>query len=704
MMDLTLRHLRRHWRLNLAVLLCLTLASALLAGFSGYTVAVATQELHQTLDEARPAERSLLITGSRYTFSEALYELLQDKLGQVLEDRVVIRHATLSADQQPSVEGTQAVALLDVYSFDRLPERVRVVEGRLPAQVRLREAEDAWRPPPIEAVIGMRAAERSGTSVGDRLTGSGTYHRLDIVGIVDPLDPHDDIWGEDTSAFAVVTATHDLNADATALPLIIAPASMQSNYPEQPIFPHQVSWRITLNHRLISVDRAKTLHSDLINFQTQSATMGATASTDVVRILADYLARLSRVRMTFFLLTAQTLVFVLYTLTTFTSFTVDRSQVELATLSARGANAWQITRVFALENLILALPALLLGPGLAQGALRLWSGSTGKVVPGTLPGEAWLLSGLAVGLGWLALVLPVFLAARRNAPEWQSRRAPPSQLSAAQKHYLDLYLLAFGGLLYWQLNQSGSFVMRRLENTQLADPLLLIGPSLLLIAIAMVSLRILPFLLRLVAWILQRLRGLVVPLGLSRLARDPLQPSRVVLLISLTAGLMLFTRTFGGSLDYSQEAFQSDALARGTGDAFRLNALTLLLFSVTVFFLDHFISAQGRVHEFGVLRAMGLSVRQWLTLLVIEGILVLLLGLLAGTFVGLGLSHVMIPYLSQTLGDSLAGIAIERIPVDWPAVARLHFQMIAVYGSALALLVLVLLRTPVRWAVWMEDE
>lgn len=703
MIDLTLRHLRRHYRLNVAVLLCLTLASALLAGFSGYTVAIAARELNQSLDEARPAERSLLITGTRYTFSEELYELLQEKLGKVLKDRLVIRHATSPADPQPAIEGKRVVALLDVYSFNKLPENVRVVEGRLPAQVRLREAEEYWRPPPIEAVIGLRAAEQSGYTVGDRLTGSKGYHRLDIVGIVEPLDPQDDVWGQDLSGFEIVTDARDL--DAIALPLIIAPGSMQSNYPEAPIFWHEVSWRITLNHHLISVDQAATLHSDLINFQTQSATKRATTSTGLVQILADYLARLSRVRMTFFLLTAQTLIFVLYTLTTFTSFMVDRSQVELATLSARGASAWQITRLFGLENLILALPAgLLLGPGLAQGAIWLWGQSAGELVPSALPREAWLLSGVAVGLGWLALVLPIFLAARRNAPGWQHLRARPPQVSVVQKRYLDLYLLAFGGLLYWQLNRSGSFVMRRLGNTQLADPLLLIGPSLLLIAMAMVFLRVVPFLLRLVAWLFQHLRGLVLPLSLFRLARDPLQPSRVVLLVSLTACLVLFTRTFGDSLARSQEALRSDALAQGVSTALQLNALTLGLFSVTTFFLVHFVAAQGRAREFGLLRALGLSARQWLTLLVIEGSLVLLLGLLAGAGVGLGLSHIMIPYLAQPLAESLGTVTIERIVVDWPAVARLYVLLIGVYGSALVLLSLVLMRAGVYQALQIGDE
>lgn len=699
MINLSLRRLRRHWRLNLAVLLCLTLASALLAGFSSYTAAIAARELQQSLDEARPAERSLLITGTRYTFNEELYEPLQESLGQVMKDRLVIRHATAPADQG------QAIALLDVYSFNKLSQNVRVVEGSLPAAVRLREAEEYWRPPPIEAVIGVHAAEQSGYGVGDRLTGSKAYHRLDIVGIVEPLDPHDDIWGEDLSALTIVTGTRDLNADGIALPLIIAPTSMRSNYPEAPIFWHEVSWRITLNHHLISVDKAELLHSNLINFQTQSATKRAMTSTGLVRILADYLARLSRVRMTFFLLTAQTLIFMLYTLTLFTSVVIDYSQVELATLSGRGASAWQITRGFALENLILALPAaLLLGPGLAQGAIRLWGKSTGEPLPGALPREAWLLSGIAAGLVWLALVWPVFLTARRNALGGQQLRARPPQVSVVQKRYLDLYLLAFGGLLYWQLNQSGSFVMRRLGNTQLADPLLLIGPSLLLIAMAMVFLRVVPFLLRLAVWLFQHLRGSVLPLSLLRLARDPLQPSRVVLLVSLTAGLVLFTRTFGDSLAYGQEAPRSDALAQGVTTALQLNALAVVLFSVTTFFLDHFFAARGRAREFGLLRALGLSARQWLSLLVIEGSLVLLLGLLAGAGVGLGLSHIMIPYLAQPLAESLAGVTFERILFDWPAVAQLYVLLIGVYGSVLVLLSLVLMRAGVYQALQIGDE
>jgi hypothetical protein len=709
MMELTLRHLRRHWRLILAVLVCLTLASALLASLSSCNAAIAARELSRALDEAGPAERTLLIRGTPSTFRDELYTSLQRSLGKMLKDRLVIRHASLPADPPPSGGGANGkpVARLEVYSFDRLAERVRVVGGRLPDQINLMEAH-GW-PPPVEAVIGQRAAEQAGVAIGDRLTASGLYHRLDIVGIVEPLDPDGDLWGGDLSAFAVVSGTADLGADAIAPALIIAPESMQS-YLGSPIFPHETSWRITLNTRRLGPATADALYSDLVNFQAQSATQGATASTRLLQILPDSLARLSRLRVVLWLLTAQTLAWVLVALTMFTSFVVDRAQAEVATLGARGANAWQITRIFALENLILALPAaLLLGPGLAQIVLLLWSQISGELLPNRLPGELWLLSALAAAVGWLALVVPIFWAARRCSHEPQPARVRPPQQSALHKRYVDLYLLAFGGLLVWQLNRSGSFLARavagsRLGTIPLADPLLLLGPFVLLIAAALVFLRIVPFLLRLVARLFQHQRGFVLPLGLLRPARDPLQPGRVLLLVGLAAGLALFARVLSDSLDHSQEALQSDALVKGIAGAFQLNALLLILFGATTMFLAHLVAVQGRGRELGILRAMGLPARRWPLLFVVEGVLVLSLGLLAGVVVGLGLSYTMIPFLSPALIEPLAGVPIERIVVDWPAIARLYVDLLTLYGSALALLWWVLARGRVHRTPWLEDE
>jgi hypothetical protein len=274
---------------------------------------------------------------------------------------------------------------------------------------------------------------------------------------------------------------------------------------------------------------------------------------------------------------------------------------------------------------------------------------------------------------------------------------------------VDLYLLAFGGLLYWQLNRSGSFIMRAVAhrhvgNIALADPLLLIGPSLLLIASAMVFLRAVPVLLKLVARAFQHLNGLVLPVGLCRLAWDPLQATRVVLLISLTAGLVFFTRVFQGALARSQDLLEGDALALGIGSALELNGVALVLFSATAFFLVQLSAAQGRESDDRVLRTVGLSDRQRLALVVVEGLVVLFLGLLAGTGVGVGLSLVMIPYLSQALTEAFARVAVARIPFDWASIGQASAALAGAYASTLVLLALVLGRIPARGAPAVAEE
>jgi hypothetical protein len=685
MMMFAYRHLRHNWRLNWGVLLCLTLASSLLASLSGYAAAVSAEELQRNLEGAGPAERSLLITGTLYTFGDELYASLEQKLGRVLEDRLVIRHATLPADPG-SLEGAGAaqepvLAYLDVYSFDKLAEKVHLVEGRLPEQVSLGQAVGN-SPPPIEAVIGATAAEQGGFGPGDRLTASGLYHRLDIVGVVEPLEPEDDVWGGDLGAFALAESTEPDGGTIT-LPLIITAESMRS-YLGRPIFPHEVTWRITLNTQLVGPNTAKPLQSNLVNLETQATARGATISTGLVEILAETLGQLSQVQTALLLLTIQILLFVLYVMVVFTPLVTQRIQAELATLSARGASAWQTTRLFALQNLILALVAgLLLGPALAWGGIYLWSRAAGAPISRLLPGEAWLWSSIAAGLGWLISVSAVFLAARRKAPNLRPPSSAPRPESLVQRHYVDLYLLAFAGILYWQLNQKGSFLLRQLGNRQAADPILLIGPTLLVVAVAIVSLRIVPLLLRLLAWPLRRLGGWVLPSGLLHLARDRLAAGRLVLLVGLTAGLVLFGHTFGATLSPRREPLPADPLLQGVSDTLQLCTFLLLLFGVAAFYLVSILSARERRQESEFLFALGLSMRQWLATLVVEGVMVVVLGLVAGGLGGWGLAHIMLPYLSQSLTGSLADGSAPQVVIDWFTILRAYALLLPAYGLAL---------------------
>ena len=152
------------------------------------------------------------------------------------------------------------------------------------------------------------------------------------------------------------------------------------------------------------------------------------------------------------------------------------------------------------------------------------------------------------------------------------------------------------------------------------------------------------------------------------------------------------------------QVLQVDALARGLTNALRLNAIALTLFSLTVFSLAHLSSALDRQQEYKILRVIGLSIRQSVALLVIEGCLVLLLGLAAGTAVGLGLSQIMIPFFLELFAEPSSRAILPRVAVDWPSIVRAYLLLAAIYGSTLASLSGVLIHTRVHWTQGKEDE
>ena len=670
MISITLRHLIRHWRLNLTVLLSLALGSTILISLSGYEAAISNQELQRALTLASPAGRSLLITGSLYTFDETLYQNLQNSLGTVFKERIEIRHATLQADPQPAAR--LSFNRIDVYSFDSIGGHVRIVEGRLPEPLHLSEAVGP-APPQVEAVIGVQAAEQAGYRIGERITATNLYHRFKIVGIVEPIDDNDDAWGGDLSAFRI---SGDMSGKEV-LPLIIAPESMRSNL-LKPIFPHQISWRITLDTEHIQSEQVNNLRANLINFEAQAGTRGAVSTSDLVHILDDHQGILSPVQTVFFLLGLQSAVILLFALAALASTKDQSLQSELSTCSARGASLWQIIGPTAMEAFIISmLAALVCGPGLAQVLILLWNRGGNPVALRLLSGDTWPISAILAGAGWLALTLPVLSTSRHAVA-----RKPPQQKLWMQRYHLDVYLFAFGSLLTWQLRQSGSFLARQLaNNSRLFDPLLIAGPSLMLVACAMLAIRLLPNLARYLARVVGRWQGSVLYLGFLRITRDSRHSGWLLLLAGMVSAQSAFNLILIGTLASNPVMLQGPSLGLGLSRALSLNSLTLTLFTFSLFSLLSWLMLQERLEEFQVLRTLGLSPHRGRLALSIEYLPSLLLGVLLGTILGLGLSLLLFPYLTQPLGK----VIIDPQVVDWWALARLDAILFFTFGAALFL-------------------
>ena len=149
---------------------------------------------------------------------------------------------------------------------------------------------------------------------------------------------------------------------------------------------------------------------------------------------------------------------------------------------------------------------------------------------------------------------------------------------------------------------------------------------------------------------------------------------------------------------------QADAMAQGISGAFQLSALVLSLLSLVGFLVAHYLAAQQRFYEFGLLRAMGLTSSQAYSLFIIEGMLMVALGLLAGAVIGYSLVRITFPYISRALVGSLAGVTIQQIVIDWGVVSGYYALLVACYILGTLALLLALVRSGLHRVLRLGEE
>jgi putative ABC transport system permease protein len=544
------------------VLAALTFGAGLLAALPMMAAVIGGQSLTQSLADALVPVRNIEVESASLTerLTAVHDDVLQAEIGSFTREKIEIRDAALDAEQNIyRVDGTRESVFeflrLRFRSFTKLDENAQLIAGEWPSPV-IGTAASGERL--VEVGVGAEAAERMGLQVGDQfavltqgeaLNSEQAQFRVQIVGILNPSDPEADIWWGDPDLvpFSLFREQVTIDLQRINLSVFIPSEVMETQIPE-----HRHYWHAFVNSQAITVSNADVFRDQIVNLSSRLGTMSATLNSGLPELIDTFALQLSQAQVSLLLLTAQSLLAVLYTLGLISAFWLDQTQFEVATMVGRGLSSGQITRLFAVQAFFLALGiALPLGPVGAYYAFQLWSRVTGTAVLPSIPTASWQLALIAVALGWLTFVVFHYLATRRNMLAWSRQRARQERHSRWRRFAFDLFLLVLGGLAYWQLTQTGTVVHQE-EGLVTADPVLLLGPSLLLLAIGLMLHRLFPLLIRLIARISHAARGFILPIGLTRLARDSTGPGQVLLLISLSAGLIFFATVFGNSIRVRQ--------------------------------------------------------------------------------------------------------------------------------------------------------
>ncbi len=538
-----------------------TVATTLVAAVPTYSDAIIEAGLRSTLADAPPAESGV----------EAAFRT--DAAGW---DRTVDRIDAIGAARLPGRLDTVTIGRTDTYS---LPEAlagttdgtgritsIGVVAGADELLVPLDEPVGA-DPDTLAATLHVDAALELGLAVGDRIEltrSSAAPIVVTLVGLFEPADRADERWFDQP----VLRDGLTINGSFTEVgPFVVAPDDFAAIDGTA-----NVRWRVIVDPASVTTADLDQLRRGASRVEAAIGDALEVASLDVTTQLPSLAAATdTAIGATGAVIAAILLQLVgvaLYGVGLSASVLVSSRAVETSMLRSRGASPEQLGAMAAAEAVLIAMPAVALGPWLGARVVELserWGpvAVTGLDLQPAISRSA-VIGSVAVGVLVVAVVTWPAVRSARGFARAQAERARPEGPLFLQRTGLDIAVIALALLGLWRLRGSAA-ATSDLAGRLGTDPVLVLAPTLGVIAASLVTLR----LIALVAAVSERYTASQGALSLAlagwELARRPGRTARTSVLIVLSVTVGAFAAVHGASwersqLDQADAAVSADAV------------------------------------------------------------------------------------------------------------------------------------------------
>ena len=560
---IALRRTFSDWRLQVAAAFGMLLAVALMASGVIYSQALAETALRNTL--LNVPEEELNITFRTFhnlerPALEATEQYVEERIRRPLSpysdnDVLLIQTSTLFLSGLPQLDvDNSSRPRSSVQAISDLPSHVQIVEGRMP---RTGSGE-------LEVLIDPLGASALSLSVGDRFqafrpgSGRGETVTVMVSGIFEPVEPDAHYW-------AIGTWDRFTNTERQwiALPLYTTHQNLLQVLPDSiNALLSDFVWLFYTDVPGLRASEVEALQSVLhdITLGIRSNVPDSNWRTELDEVLERYSSLLLLARVPLFLMVFLVVSVLLYYMFLIAGLIGRIRTSEVAVFRSRGASTLQVGLVILVEGLIMALPAVVAGPFVAQ-ALVLFTGRLFPVASGVqgLDVSGISLSTIAIGAVGAAFTVAVFTAtvlraASKGIVALQSSSARPPEVPFIHRYYIDVVLLVVIGLLWWQLRYRGSFLIQPAPGSPAQiDITLLLGPILGVLAAGLLVLRIVPLVLRTAALLTEPFGRVWLVHALNRVARDPIPSGSLLVLLALAASLGMLGSSILSTLERSQE-------------------------------------------------------------------------------------------------------------------------------------------------------
>ena len=572
----------------LAAGLGMLVAIVLLCAVPLYNTLTANLQLEHALISAAPQERDIWIytQNSQVTLQQRLnQDPIARQLGRQYLGTFTDPTPTYSAISMPllllnetghdySTAGGGPQVRFEAWDYVTTAPHMRFIAGTAP------HSATAGSP---QIVITQEMAQDENLHVGDSITISPiavhtAVASFTVVGIWTPRNPSDPYWngftftanGSDTTpAIYPVLTTYD-----TFFNQISAFSGLQMSQ----------NWFFYTRNQAITTSNLGATAGDIVSLRTQTGAslrrqpnvFDAGVNTRLDATLQSLQQQQALLALPLYVIVAQVVGLALLFVAAMAGLMIEAQSGELATLKSRGTSTFQLIAGFSVQGALLAVVAAVVGPfvaaALALGLVHWLLPASVLAQTGVSP--AYLariaqprdvvlpaVAGALLGIG--AIAIAIWQAARLDVVAFRREQGRGAGAPFWQRYYLDFALAALCVVGYLELSTFGGTGTRTAAGS--VSPLLLVAPGLLLLAGALLALRLLPIAAGWATRLAARGKGLTSMLAFAQVERSPSRYSRLTLLLVLAVGLGLFALAFDASLtqnEYDRAAYASGANVR----------------------------------------------------------------------------------------------------------------------------------------------
>lgn len=429
------------------------------------------------------------------------------------------------------------------FVLEDLPKHAAIVEGQWPAM-------GAAAGQPVQVAISETAANDLFLNVGDIYQYKDVL-QIEVVGIWEPTSETDPFWFSPPNSTYASKMWVPLDLfEKSAVPLLDRPY-------------YYISWYAIMQENEIQFSRAPEYARGLVRLDFELKNLVPVIINDYspVEPLSGYQKRAEELTTLVYAVGSPMLILALLFISLTATIAVQQYEQETATMRGRGASWMQVVGLNLIESIVLVLLAIL--PSLAAGwfaaslidkSISFLKFSDRAGLPFSIQGINFAWIGIAVLVVILSRFLPVLNMSRTSIVRMKQEQSRNSRTPLWQRFYLDFILLLPGIYAYFTMSgvaKTNPLIARfqAPATGQYRDMVLYVAPPLFAMALCMVILRVLPLLLRVLAWIVEWFPKVWAYLSIQQIARRPQDHSSALLLIMISLSLAIFSASTAKTLD-----------------------------------------------------------------------------------------------------------------------------------------------------------